>query len=320
MFIYLSSLRSLNEADYMPLTKVKTQPDESLHTKVKTQPVERKSILKNKRESTAIIDSSELSPKSTRRSSGRSDTSDVPTVKRGSLPPPPPPLPTLTSQRPTRGKRHSGGKTRQSTGSKKETPKDGAVGLDETALDRGKAKDMPVHKTSKDSGSPNVPNSSPVSSSNPKGSTSSDIHTLEKAVLESGKVGDAQVHRMASANVPEASPNGDKIDLPKVGNAKDNNGQNVVKQDSSSLFVPKRPSEPAAAKRPSGPAFPSGPSSGKSMGSEDIYGGLIGFENAILETGDDQINVKKATIQKIKVKKVQNTWLCVRTKRLKNAY
>jgi hypothetical protein len=72
--------------------------------------------------------------------------------------------------------------------------------------------------------------------------------------------------------------------------------QNVVKQDSSSLFVPERLSE--------SPAVPSGPSveSKSMMGSED--GGFIGFENAILmETGDDQINVKNAMIQKIKSKR-----------------
>ena len=103
---------------------------------------------------------------------------------------------------------------------------------------------------------------------------------------------DAQVRKMASSTVPEGSPNGDKIDVPKVGNAKDNDEQSVVKQDSSSLFDPESP------------AVPSGPSveSKIMMGSED--GGFIGFENAILmETGDDQINVKNAMIQKIKSKR-----------------
>ncbi|CAB3990632.1 A disintegrin and metallo ase with thrombospondin motifs adt-1-like isoform X2, partial [Paramuricea clavata] len=269
-------LRSQNK-DYMPLTKVKTQP------------VEPRSSVKNKRGSTAP-DSSELP--STKRSSVTSDTSDV-FSKLGRLPPPLPPLP--TSQRPTRAKRHPGGKTRLSPDSKKEIPKDGTVRLDETALERGKAKDMPVHKTAKDSGSPNVPSNPLVSSFTPKGSTSSDVYTIEKAVSESGKVRDAQVHKMASSTVPEGSPNGVKIDLPKVGNATDNDEQDVVKQDSSSLFVPKRLSE--------SPTVPSGPSveSKSMMGSED--GGLIGFENAILmETGDDQVNTKNVMIQKIKSK------------------
>jgi hypothetical protein len=141
-------------------------------TKVKTQPVEPKSSLKNKRESTAP-ESSKLP--SIKRSCVTSDTVDV-FSKLGSLPSLLPPLP--TSQRPTRGKRHPGGKTRLSPDSKKEIPKDGTVRLDETALERGKAKD---------SGSPNVPSNPLVLSFTPKCPTSSDVHTIEKAVSESGK-------------------------------------------------------------------------------------------------------------------------------------
>jgi hypothetical protein len=94
-------------------------------TKVKTQPVEPRSSLKNKRESTAP-ESSKLP--STKHSCVTSDTLDV-FSKLGSLPSLLPPLP--TSQRPTRAKRHPGGKTRLSPDSKKEIPKDGTVRLDD---------------------------------------------------------------------------------------------------------------------------------------------------------------------------------------------
>ena len=279
--------------DYVRLTKVETPPVQLKSSmKKSTRTNQLKSILKKstqtKRESTA---SNDLPAKSSKRSSVTSPTSDIPSkiVRLGSLPPPPPPLPPRsTSQRSTRGKKRTGGKKRQS----KETPKDDALDKTEpepgeTALESGKLKDMSVHKIPEDTGSSIVPNSPPALLCTPKDPTSSDDDTVEKAILESAKVKDKKDRK-----------------------AKDNDGQNIVKQDSSSLFVPKRPSEP--------PVDPSGPSaefskSGKNIGSESIYGGLIEFENAILETGDDQVDAKKAMVQKIKSKR------CVKNKQHKPA-
>jgi hypothetical protein len=87
--------------------------------------------------------------------------------------------------------------------------------------------------------------------------------------------------------------------LPNLG---DDNGEKVVKHDSSSLFVPERPPEPPVVS--SGSSAESSKSSGITE-SESMYGGLIGFENAILETGDEQ--VKRAMIQKVKSKRFVET-------------
>ena len=294
---------------------------------VKTKPVEPKSILKStatKRASTAS-DTSEL-PHGKRSSSIKSKTSDVrsKSVKRGSLPPPPPPpLPERsTSRQSSRKKKNTRGKHRQSTNSKENPPTyDGEDKLDKTTLECWKAaiqneKLKETEKTTKDLTSTNVLNNPSVSSSaakvpaskddvsdglhvsspTPKGPTTGSNNAVKGVVLESDK--DASPHKTSSSAITEGSSTGDKSGLPNLGNARDNDGPNIVKLDSSSLFVPKKTSEP--------PVVPSGSSaesstSGKIAEYESMYGGLIGFENAILETGDKEI--KKAMIQKVKSKR-----------------
>ena len=178
----------------------------------------------------------------------------------------------------------------------KPSPKNDTVGLDEhqlksgrSSLKSGKVKDVPSHEITKDSASPNVPTGSPVPLSGQKGPEPSDNITLGKAILESGKVEDAKLHKIRSSSVTKSSSS--------HSNGKKNYAENVVKQDSSTFFVPKKAPEPSSTA--------SGPSELLGMGSksEDIYGGFIGFENAILETGDDQVNVRKAKIQKIRSKR-----------------
>lgn len=204
-----------------------------------------------------------------------------------------------------------------------------------TATERGKAKlksrkarDALLHKTLKDASpnvtaTPNVPNIPPVSPSTRKELTSSDDNlemavledgkvkdtkinktgssTVTQASLDDGKVKDGKIHKAGSLSVTQASPSNDKVSPANIENAKDA-GQNAVKQDSSSQFVLKRPSLPPAISTGSSV----GPSkSGNSVGSQSTYGGLIDFENAILETGDDQADVKQAMIQRIRSKRYQ---------------
>ena len=142
--------------------------------------------------------------------------------------------------------------------------------LSKAALEGGKVKDTKIHKT---------------------GSSA-----LSQTSLDDGKVKDAKIHKTGSQSVTQASPDDDKVSPANIQNAKDA-GQNLVKRDSSSQFVPKRPSVPST-----GSSVDSS-KSGNSVGSECAYGGLIDFENAILETGNDEVDVKKAMIQKIKSKR-----------------
>ena len=142
--------------------------------------------------------------------------------------------------------------------------------LSKAALEGGKVKDTKIHKT---------------------GSSA-----LSQTSLDDGNVKDAKIHKTGSQSVTQASPDDDKVSPANIQNAKDA-GQNLVKRDSSSQFVPKRPSVPST-----GSSVDSS-KSGNSVGSECAYGGLIDFENAILETGNDEVDVKKAMIQRIKSKR-----------------
>ena len=236
--------------------------------KVKAQSNEPKTIHKSNptRHDSQTPTGSDLSDMANKRGISKTDKDRPP-------PPPPPPVP----------KRKE---SEKSTDLQKSSPKNGTVGLDEhqlksgrSSLKSGKAKDVSSHEITKDYASPNVRTGSPVPLSGQKGPEPSDNITLGTAILESGKVEDAKLYKIRSSSVTKGA------------------GEKVVKQDSSTLFVSK--------KAPEASSTASGSSKHPGMGSqsEDIYGGLIGFENAILETGDDQVNVRRAKIQKIRSKR-----------------
>lgn len=198
-------------------------------------------------------------------------------VKLGSFPPPAPPLPDKSAfKRPRREKRRPWKRTG------KETPKDAGNGLDKPALEAEDSKFMQIHEP------PKVPNRNAPNIPSISSSTSKDRSVTE----ESRNVKDPNAHKIESR---EGSPNPGKNSQADGENVNDNERQGVVKQNSSALFVPKKLSVSLST--------PSGSTSDESMGTENVYGGLIGFENAILETGDDQVDIKRATIKRIRSKR-----------------
>ena len=230
------------------MTKVKRRPKMS-------PPKQLKSILK-KRE-TNIPDC--VPPtKSFKHQGETTEVSHSETNKRRSLPPPPVP----TTPRPTRRKH-----------GKKETPKN-----DTTKVDKVTSKQEQV--VSKNDEVTTVKGSKKVESSDVSNNPSPSSSTHEHSSIDSldGKMTET---KPTSPVIPEVSSDGDKVGLAKVENAEGSDGKTVIKVDSSTLFVPKRPSKTSKV-----------PASKSSKNSESVYGGLMEFENAILEN-DDKTKVKK---------------------------